>query len=121
MQHHGVRLKAAKCAFLQDSVEYMGHTVDQGGLHTTTQKVEAVKLAPTPKNQQKVRSFLELVHYYGNFIPNLSTLLHPLNELLLIMTRRYTFGYTFVSQGMLLLMASVPSFRTCTPMELRGR
>ncbi len=81
LQHHGVRLKAAKCAFLQDSVEYLGHTVDQRGLHTTTQKVEAVKLAPTPKNQQKLRSFLGLVHYYGKFIPNLSTLLHPHKEM----------------------------------------
>ena len=29
-----------------------------------------------------LHSFLGLVHYYGKFIPNLATLLHPLNELL---------------------------------------
>ena len=28
------------------------------------------------------RSFLGLINYYGKFIPNLSTLLHPLNALL---------------------------------------
>ena len=82
LQHHGVLLKASKCAFLQDSVEYLGHIVDKKGLHTMFQKVEAVKLAPVPKNQQDLRSFLGLVHYYGKFIPNLASLLQPLNELL---------------------------------------
>ncbi len=39
----------------------------------------------------------------------------PKHQSWLIMTRRYP----FVSQGMLLLMTSVPSFLTCTPMEVR--
>ena len=82
LQHHGLKLKVAKCAFLQDFVNFLGHTIDHRGLHTTAEKVEAINLAPTPKNQQELRSFLGLVHYYGKFIANLATLLHPLNELL---------------------------------------
>jgi len=82
LQHHGLQLKAAKCAFLQESIEYLGHTVDKKGLHTLLQKVEAMKLAPVPKNQQQLRSFLGLVHYYGKIMPNLTSLLHALNELL---------------------------------------
>ena len=35
-----------------------------------------------PRDVQKLRSFLGLVHYYGKFLQNLSTLLHPLNQLL---------------------------------------
>ena len=31
---------------------------------------------------QQLRSFLGLLHYYGKFLPNLSSLLHPLNQLL---------------------------------------
>ena len=45
-------------------------------------KVEAVVKAPKPVNVQQLRSFLGLINYYGKFIPNLSTLLHPLNSLL---------------------------------------
>ena len=48
----------------------------------TVKLIEAVKKAPLPKNVQELRSFLGLVHYYGKFIPNLATLLHPLNSLL---------------------------------------
>lgn len=58
------------------------HTIDRRGLHTTVEKVAAVKLDPTPKNRHELRSFLGLLHYYVKFIPNLATLLHPLNELL---------------------------------------
>ena len=38
--------------------------------------------APRPRNVQELRSFLGLLNYYGKFIRNLSSILHPLNNLL---------------------------------------
>ena len=35
-----------------------------------------------PQNLQELRSFLGLLNYYGKFIPKLSTIIHPLNNLL---------------------------------------
>jgi len=66
------------------AVEYLGHRVDADRLHTLDSKVAAIQQAPAPKNVQELRSlsFLGLVHYYGKFIPNLSILLQPLNNLL---------------------------------------
>ena len=61
---------------------YLGHRVDSEGLHTLDNKVTAVLKAPSPKDVQELRSFLGLIHYYGKVLSNLSTLLHPLNELL---------------------------------------
>ena len=51
-------------------------------LHTSPTKVEAIERAPIPQNRKELRSFLGLVHYYGKFVPILSTLLNPLNDLL---------------------------------------
>ena len=82
LQMYGIRAKRAKYEFLRPSVEYLGHCVDATGLHTTPSKVEAVKEAPQPRNVQELRSFLGLVHYYGKIMPNLATLLNPLNLLL---------------------------------------
>lgn len=87
LQNHGIRVKSSKCAFLQDSVVYLGHRIDAQGLHTSHKKVEAMQLAPTPRNQQELRSFLGLLHYYGKFIPNLASLLHPFNQLLKLGTK----------------------------------
>ena len=61
-------------------MEYLGYRIDGKGLHTTSGKLEAIREAPTPVTQ--LRSFLGLLNYYGNFIANLATLLHPLNNLL---------------------------------------
>ena len=82
LQQYGIQAKKAKCSFLSRSVEYLGHRVDASGLHTTPSKVQAVQKAPRPQNVQELRSFLGLVQYYGKFLPNLATLLHPLNHLL---------------------------------------
>ena len=82
LQKHGVRSKKSKCGFMSQSVEYLGHQVDTKGLHTTTEKVDAVVHAPVPKNVQELRSFLGLLNYYGKFLPNLAATLHPLNNLL---------------------------------------
>ena len=82
LQEYGIRVNANKCVFMQSSVEYLGHIIDCEGLHTSPKKVKAIQEAPTPRNQQELRSFLGLLHYYGKFIQNLATMLHPLNELL---------------------------------------
>ena len=78
----GLCLKKAKCKFMQQSVQYLGYTVDAQGLHTSPDKIQAIKEAPQPKNQQQLRAFLGLVNYYGKFLPSLSTTTHPLNQLL---------------------------------------
>lgn len=44
--------------------------------------MQAVIDAPQPANVQQLRSFLGLVNYYHKFLPNLATVLNPLNQLL---------------------------------------
>lgn len=55
---------------------------DAQGLHPTASKVEAIVNAPAPQNVTELRSFLGLLNYYGKFVANLSTILHPLYQLL---------------------------------------
>ena len=75
-------MKKAKCSFMKDKVEFLGHRVDAEGLHITTDKLEAIQKTPAPKDVQELRSFLGLLNYYGKFLPNLATTLYPLNTLL---------------------------------------
>ena len=56
-EKHGIRVKLSKCKFLLDSVQYLGHIVDKGGLHPTHGKVEAIRNAPESKNITELRSF----------------------------------------------------------------
>ena len=82
LKEHGIRLKRSKCSFMQTSVTYLGHQIDARGIHTTAEKVETVQQAPAPKNVTELRSFLGLLNYYGKFMPNLASHVHPLNQLL---------------------------------------
>ncbi len=82
LKQAGLRLKKEKCKFMKPSVEYLGYRVDMHGLHAIEKKVEAIKNAPAPENQQLLRSSLGMVNYYAKFVSNYSTVVHPLNELL---------------------------------------
>ena len=79
---HGIRAKKAKCAFMKTSVRYLGHVIDAEGLHATDDKLKAIVEAPAPRNVPELRSFLGLLNYYGRIIPNLATMINPLNQLL---------------------------------------
>ena len=82
LQKHGVRLKREKCSFFQDSVEYLCHTINAQGIHTTDKKVRAIVSAPSPSNLAELRSFLGLLNYYSKFLPSLASVLNPLHSLL---------------------------------------
>ena len=67
---------------MQASVTYFGHQIDARGIHITAEKVEAIQQAPAPKNVTELHSFLGLLNYYGKFMPNLASHVHPFNQLL---------------------------------------
>ena len=82
LSKHGLRANSSKCEFFKERIEFCGHEISKLGLHKSQQKVNAVINAPRPENVSQVRSFVGLINYYHNFLPNLSTLLQPLNQLL---------------------------------------
>ncbi|XP_039602322.1 uncharacterized protein K02A2.6-like [Polypterus senegalus] len=82
LEEYGLRARLGKCEFLKPSVRYCGHTIDAQGLHKCQDKIQAVLMAPQPQNVSQLRSFLGFVNYYNKFLPNLATVLYPLNELL---------------------------------------
>lgn len=78
----GLRIKLEKCAFLQDSITYVGFIIDKHGLHPDPSKIKAIVDAPPPTDLTQLRSFLGLVNYYAKFIPRFSSMLHPMHQLL---------------------------------------
>ena len=56
-------------------------------------KLDAIMNAPPPQNVQQLRAFLGLLNYYGKFMSNLSTVIHPINRLL-----RHNFKWKWTSE-----------------------
>ena len=81
-QKYGQRVKLSKCVFMAPSVIYFGLRFSERGIQPTDEKVKAIRDAPTPRNVTELGSFLGMLAALSNFIPKLSTLAHPLYELL---------------------------------------
>ena len=79
---NGMKLKKEKCEFLQESVTYLGHRLDEKGMRPVEDKVQAIRQAPEPSNQEELRAYLGLLGYYRKFLPDLSTQIAPLTQLL---------------------------------------
>ena len=82
LQNAGLRLKDSKCEFLVGSVTYLGYQLDANGLHPVNEKIKAIQDAPEPRNVTELKSYLGLLSYYSRFLPNMSSNLAPLNQLL---------------------------------------
>lgn len=82
LREKNLHVNLKKCKFFVTEIEYLGHVISKKGLQKSSKKVVAVVNAATPKNADDLRQFLGLVNYYHRFIPNSSTILHPLNQLL---------------------------------------
>ncbi|XP_054259844.1 uncharacterized protein K02A2.6-like [Macrosteles quadrilineatus] len=81
-QQYGVRINAEKSEFFTESITFLGHKLSPDKIEPSDELTEAIKKAPRPTNLTQLRSYLGLINYYGRFLPNLSTLLHPLYNLL---------------------------------------
>ena len=60
----------------------VGPRIDAEGLDPVAEKMKAITGAPQPKNVQELKSYLDLLTYYSKFLPNMSTVLAPLYQLL---------------------------------------
>ncbi|MCP6675394.1 hypothetical protein NL520_28760, partial [Klebsiella pneumoniae] len=69
--------KLSKCNFWLQEVQFLGHVVNQQGIHVDPSKVEAIKNWQAPKSPKEIRQFLGLAGYYRRFIENFSSIAQP--------------------------------------------
>lgn len=81
LNKHKVQINWAKSRFFQTEIEHLGFMLTSEGIRSCKGKVEAICLAPAPKDIGQLQSFLGLLNYYHRFLPNLSSELHPLYTL----------------------------------------
>ena len=72
----------SKCEFSITKVKVPGHVVSAEGISADPQKIEAIRILPTPKNAAEVRSFLSMVNHVSKFAEHLTSKTNPLRELL---------------------------------------
>ena len=81
LESRGLKCKLEKSKFFEKSVVYLGHLVSAEGIKPVGEKVDKLKRVPPPKNVEELISFLGAVNYYRRYLPNLSTVIAPLDRL----------------------------------------
>lgn len=81
LRERGLTLNQDKCMFNMKQIEFMGHVLSAKGIGLSQSKVQVIFDARTPQSVSEVKSFMGLVNFMGRFIPNLATLMEPLNRL----------------------------------------
>nr|GEV34860.1 putative reverse transcriptase domain-containing protein [Tanacetum cinerariifolium] len=70
--------KFSKCEFWIPKVQFLGHVIDNQGIHVDPAKIESVKNWTSPKSPMKIRQFLGLAGYYRRFIEGFSKVARPM-------------------------------------------
>ncbi|XP_024892655.1 uncharacterized protein K02A2.6-like, partial [Temnothorax curvispinosus] len=82
LQKCNIRINVKKSEFFKDQIQYCGYVIDKNGINKAPDKIDAISNMPQPTNLTELRSFLGMIRYYDRFVPNLSAILQPLNNLL---------------------------------------
>ena len=75
-------LKLRKCEFAKGSVEYIGFDVDKAGIRPSHRKVQAIADLLPPASCKDVKSHLQMLSFYQQFIERFAARAEPLRRLL---------------------------------------
>ncbi|GJY96740.1 putative reverse transcriptase domain-containing protein [Tanacetum coccineum] len=73
--------KFSKCEFWISIVQFLGHLIDNQGLHVDPAKMEAVKNWASHTTPTEIRQFLGIASYYRRFIKDFSKIANTLTKL----------------------------------------
>ncbi|GJS99484.1 putative reverse transcriptase domain-containing protein [Tanacetum coccineum] len=73
--------KFSKCEFWLSKVQFLGHVIDNEGIHVDPAKIESIKDWASPKTSTEIHKFLGLAGYYPQFIEGFSKIAKPMTKL----------------------------------------
>lgn len=82
LKEYRVLLNKDKCILGAKEVPFLGHVLFPGGMKLAHSKIEAIQKFIPPPNAEVLRSFLGMVTFVGQYIPDLATITHDLRIML---------------------------------------
>ncbi|XP_033728239.1 uncharacterized protein K02A2.6-like [Pecten maximus] len=82
IQESGLKLNKEKCEFSKSRIEYFGHVISDKGISPNPKRIEAICDLEPPKDITELRRIIGMINYLGRFLPDLSTIMKPMTDLL---------------------------------------
>lgn len=83
LQQHGLTINVFKCKFGQNSVEFLGHTVDKNGIRPKADKVDVIRNYKLPSTAKDLRRFMAMCNFYRRFMPHSAQHQAPIQSLII--------------------------------------
>ena len=82
MNEAKLQLKAGKCNFAKQEIEWLGFKLTSSGTSPINTKVQGISDKLRPTNLKELRSFLGAVNQFNRFVPDLATICFPFKSIL---------------------------------------
>ena len=96
LERHGLKVRRDKTVLMADEVVYLGHRINKNGVSPVRSKVDDLIKTPEPRDVKQLISFLGAVGYYRRYLPDLATIIAPLDKL---RSAKVTWKWTGVEQS----------------------
>ena len=82
IKESGLKLNQQKCVFSQSELEFLGHKIGREVTSPYPNKVRAIVDLEQPSYVSELRSVMGMVNHLGQYLPHLSKVTKPHNDLL---------------------------------------
>ena len=82
MKEVGLQLNPEKCEYRKSEITFLGHIISKDGVRADDSMIAAMVNTTEPTDVAQLRRYLGMVNYLGSYLPHLSSVLRPLNDLL---------------------------------------
>jgi hypothetical protein len=79
--NNSLYVKASKCEFFKEEIEFLGYKVTKDGFALAPSKLSAIKEWQRPTSRKHLRGFLGLANFCRKFVPKYSSIVAPLTDL----------------------------------------
>jgi hypothetical protein len=81
LRQHQLLLKAKKCYFEKEEIEFLGLIISEKGIRMDPHKVKAITDWPIPTTKRELQQFLGFINFYRRFIKGFAKIAKPLTKL----------------------------------------
>lgn len=82
LQQANLKINPENFQVMRDEIKYLGHVINQDGIHTDPEKIKAITEITVPQNVKEVRRSVGMVSWYRRFIPDCAHTTRTLTKLL---------------------------------------
>jgi len=82
LNERALYVKKSKSRFETKEIKFLDYVIQSEQIKKNSEKTDAVRNWPLPKQVKKVQVFLELMNYYWKFVPNYARIAEPLTQLM---------------------------------------